>query len=150
MAPDSHDEFLTQYYSGGWDALCQKWNYDGPATDEPLFIIFDIVNEEFFFYFYYRSYICLSLFFASFRMHFRVGDEQVGSQRKTSVQWCAGAAGCSAEQGKGLRSSGLQDSYNYDGHCLEGNLARGCQKINGSQSLHADGGRGDDRSDRVR
>jgi hypothetical protein len=46
MAPDSHDEFLTQYYSGGWDALCQKWNYDGPATDEPLFIIFDIVNEE--------------------------------------------------------------------------------------------------------
>ena len=46
LAPDSYEEFLTQYYSGGWDTLCQTWNYDGPARDEPLFILFDIVNEE--------------------------------------------------------------------------------------------------------
>ena len=46
MVPDSYEEFLTQYYSGSWDTLCEKLKYDGPARDEPLYILFDVVNKE--------------------------------------------------------------------------------------------------------
>lgn len=46
VVPDSYEEFLTQYYSGGWDTLCQKWNYDGPAMDEPLFTLIETINKD--------------------------------------------------------------------------------------------------------
>ena len=49
MVPDTYEEFLNQYYSGGWDALCSKHHYEGPATEEPMFVLFDAVNDEQFF-----------------------------------------------------------------------------------------------------